>query len=128
MAADTYGAHDDLLEGAAPAQRAENTRLIVQISCVATLGGFLFGFDSGVINGTIDGLKAACQSGATEPSHVLTAMGLSPARARASLRFSLSKLNTEEEIDEALKLIPPAVARLRDLSPTYKTREVALAG
>jgi cysteine desulfurase len=71
---------------------------------------------------------SACQSGATEPSHVLTAMGLSPARARASLRFSLSKLNTEEDVDEALKLIPAAVARLRDLSPTYKTREETFAG
>jgi cysteine desulfurase len=63
---------------------------------------------------------SACQSGATEPSHVLTAMGLNAARARASIRFSLSKLTTEEEVDEALALIPPAVARLRDLSPTYK--------
>jgi cysteine desulfurase len=62
---------------------------------------------------------SACQSGATEPSHVLTAMGLAPARARASIRFSLSRLTTEEEIDEALTLIPAAVARLRDLSPTW---------
>ena len=62
---------------------------------------------------------SACQSGATEPSHVLTAMGLSLARARASIRFSLSRLTTAEEIDEALALIPAAVARLRDLSPTW---------
>ncbi|WP_353066804.1 cysteine desulfurase family protein [Tunturibacter psychrotolerans] len=62
---------------------------------------------------------SACQSGATEPSHVLTAMGLSPARARASIRFSLSRLTTAQEIDEALALIPAAVARLRDLSPTW---------
>ncbi len=64
---------------------------------------------------------SACQSGATEPSHVLTAMGLSPARARASIRFSLTRLTTEEEIDYALTLIPAAVARLRTLSPTYRT-------
>jgi cysteine desulfurase len=63
---------------------------------------------------------SACQSGAAEPSHVLTAMGLSPARARASVRFSLSRLTTEEEIDEALKIIPTAVARLRELSPAYR--------
>ena len=50
------------LDGAVAAKHAENTRLIVQISCVATLGGFLFGFDSGVINGTVDGLKQAFQS------------------------------------------------------------------
>ncbi len=62
---------------------------------------------------------SACQSGATEPSHVLTSMGLSATRARASIRFSLSKLTTESEIDEALKLIPAAVARLRELSPAY---------
>ena len=62
---------------------------------------------------------SACQAGATHPSHVLTAMGLSTARARASIRFSLSKLTTEDEVDEALALIPTAVARLRDLSPTY---------
>ncbi len=40
----------------------ENTRLIVRVSCVATIGGFLFGFDSGVINGTVDGLRAAFNS------------------------------------------------------------------
>ena len=63
---------------------------------------------------------SACQSGAAEPSHVLTAMGLLPARARASIRFSLSRLTTAEEIDEALKIIPAAVARLRELSPAYR--------
>lgn len=70
---------------------------------------------------------SACQSGATEPSHVLTAMGLSPARARASIRFSLSKLTTEEEVDETLKLLPAAVARLRDLSPTWRKVVAAVA-
>ncbi|WP_353069320.1 cysteine desulfurase family protein [Tunturibacter empetritectus] len=69
---------------------------------------------------------SACQSGATEPSHVLTAMGLSPARARASIRFSLSRLTTAEEIDLALTLIPAAVARLRDLSPTWRKSPTAL--
>ena len=63
---------------------------------------------------------SACQSGATEPSHVLTAMGLSPARARASIRFSLSRLTTREEINEALRIIPAAVEHLRSLSPTWK--------
>jgi cysteine desulfurase len=66
---------------------------------------------------------SACQAGAAEPSHVLTAMGLSPARARASIRFSLSRLTTAEEIDEALKIIPAAVARLRELSPAYHRGE-----
>ena len=44
-------------------------------------------------------------------------------RARATLRFSLSKLTTEAEVDEALKIIPAAVAHLRELSPTYKKTE-----
>jgi len=60
---------------------------------------------------------SACQSGATEPSHVLLAMGLSEARARASVRFSLSRLNTEDEVDAVVEMIPAAVARLRELAP-----------
>jgi cysteine desulfurase len=63
---------------------------------------------------------SACQSGASEPSHVLTAMGLPPARARATIRISLSRLTTETEIDTALTLIPTAVARLRELSPAWR--------
>ena len=70
---------------------------------------------------------SACQSGATEPSHVLTAMGLSPARARASVRFSLSRLTTENEIDWALELVPAAVARLRKLSPTWRKADAVPA-
>jgi cysteine desulfurase len=60
---------------------------------------------------------SACQSGATEPSHVLAAMGLSEARARASVRFSLSRLTTEDEVQRVVALVPAAVARLRELSP-----------
>jgi cysteine desulfurase len=63
---------------------------------------------------------SACQSGATEPSHVLTAMGLSEARARASIRLSLTRLTTEDEVDRAIALVPAAVARLRELSPQGK--------
>jgi cysteine desulfurase len=62
---------------------------------------------------------AACSSGALEPSHVLTAMGLSGDRARASLRFSLGKQNTSEDVDFALRLIPETISRLRELSPVY---------
>jgi len=60
---------------------------------------------------------AACSSGAIEPSHVLTAMGLRPDRARASIRFSLGKQNTAEDVDFALALVPETVARLRELAP-----------
>jgi cysteine desulfurase len=63
---------------------------------------------------------AACSSGAIEPSHVLTAMGLRGDRARASIRFSVGKQNTTEDIDVALALVPEAVARLRELSPTCR--------
>jgi cysteine desulfurase len=62
---------------------------------------------------------AACSSGAIEPSHVLTAMGLRPDRAKASLRFSLGKQNTPEDVDFVVGLIPETVARLRDLSPVW---------
>jgi cysteine desulfurase len=62
---------------------------------------------------------AACSSGAIEPSHVLTAMGLRPDRARASIRFSLGKQNTAEEVEFAIGLVPAQVARLRVLSPLY---------
>ncbi|MGH9498398.1 MAG: cysteine desulfurase family protein [Terriglobales bacterium] len=62
---------------------------------------------------------AACSSGAIEPSHVLTAMGLPPDQARASLRFSLGKQNNPDEVEFAGSLIPPTVARLRELSPVY---------
>ena len=62
---------------------------------------------------------AACSSGAIEPSHVLTAMGLSPERARASLRFSIGKQNTSEDVDLLLSILPATVSRLRELSPVY---------
>src|SRR5712671_3370792 len=63
---------------------------------------------------------AACSSGAVEPSHVLTAIGLPPEEARASLRFSLGRHTTPTDIDFALNVVPAAVAQLRDLSPTYR--------
>jgi cysteine desulfurase len=67
---------------------------------------------------------AACSSGAIEPSHVLTAMGLRPDRARASIRFSLGKQNTPDDVDFALDLVPGTVARLRELSPVYNKAAV----
>jgi len=60
---------------------------------------------------------SACHSGATEPSHVLMAMGLDKNRARASLRFSLLKTVTEEDVDHVLRFVPEAVEHLRALSP-----------
>jgi cysteine desulfurase len=63
---------------------------------------------------------AACSSGAVEPSHVLTAIGLAPDEARASLRFSLGRHTTSAEIDFALQVVPTVVDQLRELSPTYR--------
>jgi cysteine desulfurase len=62
---------------------------------------------------------AACSSGAIEPSHVLTAMGLTPDQARSSIRFSLGKHNTEADVDFAVSVIPEVVERLRSISPVY---------
>ena len=67
---------------------------------------------------------AACSSGAVEPSHVLTAIGLPAEEARASLRFSLGRHTTQADVDFALQIIPAVVAQLRQLSPTYP-REAA---
>ncbi len=60
---------------------------------------------------------AACSSGSTEPSHVLLAAGLSRDDARSSLRFSLGRPTTAEEIDHAISVIPAVVDRIRALSP-----------
>jgi cysteine desulfurase len=62
---------------------------------------------------------AACSSGALEPSHVLTAMGVTPDRARSSIRLSLGHQNTMEEVDLAIALVGETVARLRELSPAW---------
>jgi cysteine desulfurase len=60
---------------------------------------------------------AACSSGAVEPSHVLLAIGLSADEARSSLRFSLGRATTSDEVDRAIAIIPATVERLRALSP-----------
>jgi len=60
---------------------------------------------------------SACHSGATEPSHVLMAMGLDRHAALASLRLSLLKTATDADVDHVLKVVPEAVERLRALAP-----------
>jgi cysteine desulfurase len=66
---------------------------------------------------------AACSSGAIEPSHVLLAMGLPHQRARASIRISLGKQTTNDDIDFAIKVIPETVARLREISPVFNQQK-----
>ena len=60
---------------------------------------------------------SACHSGSTEPSHVLMAMGLDKHAARASLRFSLLRTATEEDVEHVLHVAPQAVEHLRELAP-----------
>ncbi len=80
---------------------------------------FFPGFESGSLLLLLDkenvaaSAGSACLSGSVHPSHVLAAMGFGVERARASLRFSLSRLTTDEEIDRALEIVPRAVAKLR---------------
>lgn len=64
---------------------------------------------------------SACTSGSVHPSHVLKAMGFSNDRARASLRFSFGRFNSDEEIDRACEIVPAAIARLRELAPAGRT-------
>lgn len=60
---------------------------------------------------------SACASGSLDPSHVIRAMGVPFIAVHGSVRFSLSRYNTEEDIDFTLEKLPPAIARLRELSP-----------
>jgi cysteine desulfurase len=70
---------------------------------------------------------AACLSGAVDPSHVLAAIGLSVEEARGSIRLSLGRTTTQDDIDFALSVIPEAVARQRELG-AHSTQQQAVAG
>ena len=63
---------------------------------------------------------SACTSGSLEPSHVLRAMGVPFTAAHGSIRYSLSRYTTAEEIDFVIEKMPPIIARLRELSPFWK--------
>ena len=69
---------------------------------------------------------SACTSGSLEPSHVLRAMGIPYTAAHGTIRFSLSRYNTEEEVDRVIGAVPPIIAQLRKLSP-YWSGEAPLA-
>lgn len=79
--------------------------------------------ESLVLNFDLKGIYAstgsACTSGSLDPSHVLTAIGVSPELTQGSVRFSLGYENTEEDIDYCLAEIPPIVEKLRKMSPLY---------
>ncbi len=83
--------------------------------------------ESMILNLDLDGICAstgsACSSSNLEPSHILLAMGLSHEQAHGSLRFSLGKWTTEEEIERALETLPGIVTRLRAMSPLLKSQK-----
>lgn len=79
--------------------------------------------ESLLLNLDIKGIAAssgsACTSGSLDPSHVLLAMGITHEIAHGSLRLSLGRENTEEDVDYCLEVLPEIVARLRSMSPLY---------
>ena len=79
--------------------------------------GFVIAMD---LKGVACSTGAACSSGSIEPSHVLSAIGLRPEQARSSIRFSLGRFNTAEDVDYTLEVLPRVVEQLRSLSPHYK--------
>jgi len=80
--------------------------------------GFVIATD---LRGIACSTGSACSSGSLEPSHVLSAIGLRPEQARASIRFSLGRFNTDEDVDLALKTLPAVVEQLRAVSPHYRS-------
>jgi cysteine desulfurase len=80
--------------------------------------GFVIAMD---LRGIACSTGSACSSGSLEPSHVLSAIGLKPEQARASIRFSLGRFNTDEDVDAALRILPGVLEQLRSVSPHYKS-------
>ena len=78
--------------------------------------GFVIAMD---LRGVACSTGSACSSGSLEPSHVLSAIGLRPEQARASIRFSLGRFNREGDVEEALRILPAVVEQLRSVSPYY---------
>ncbi len=80
--------------------------------------GFVIAMD---LRGIACSTGAACSSGSLEPSHVLSAIGLKPEQARASIRFSLGRFTTSEDIKTTLHILPAMVEQLRSVSPHYRS-------
>ena len=81
-----------------------------------------------LLNLDLEGIAAstgsACTSSSLEPSHVLTACGMTHELSHGSLRFSLGRMTTEEEIEQVIKVLPPIIAKLRAMSPLYRKQGV----
>lgn len=109
---------DEIFLNGHPTQRVANTLNI----CIKYVEGesILLDLD---LHGIAASTGSACTSGSFEPSHVLVAMGVPADIAQGSLRFSLGRMNTEQEIDKVLDVLPKAVARLRKMSPLYQPKK-----
>jgi cysteine desulfurase len=97
-----------------PQRRLPNTSNLC-FDCVEG-EGFVIAMD---LRGIACSTGAACSSGAVEPSHVLSALGRTPEQARSSVRLSLGRYNTAEDIAATLATLPAVVERLRSLSPHW---------
>lgn len=75
-------------------------------------------------NGIAASSGSACTSGSFEPSHVLASMGIPPETAHGSLRFSVGRSNTENDIDKVIEVLPPIVEKLREMSPFGKGKGI----
>ncbi|MDL2280977.1 cysteine desulfurase NifS [Selenomonadales bacterium OttesenSCG-928-I06] len=98
------------------------------------LVNFSFSFIEGeslLLNLDLKGIAAssgsACTSGSLDPSHVLLSMGLNHETAHGSLRLSLGRHNTEEEVDYFLEIIPEIIDKLRKMSPLYNPSDIKVS-
>jgi cysteine desulfurase len=108
---------DDVRLNGHPGQRLPNT-LNISFAYVES-ESLLLALD---LEGIAVSSGSACSSGSGEPSHVLLAMGIPPWLCQSAVRFSLGRVNREEDIDYALSVIPRVVSRLREMSPFYKSK------
>jgi len=102
----------------APGKRLPNT---LNLSFEFVEGeGILLGLE---MDGIAAATGSACTSGTLEPSHVLSAMGVPPALAQGSIRFSLGRENTADQIDYTAEKLVPIIKRLREMSPFNEDEE-----
>lgn len=110
---------DDLLLNGHPVKRLAGTLNV----CVKYVEG-----ESMLLHLDMEGIAAssgsACTSSSLEPSHVLTAMGIPPEVAHGSIRFTLGKETTQDEIEKVIEVLPPIVEKLRAISPFGKKRPI----